>query len=252
MKIGRFLVENRIIYGIIKNSEIFEIKSPFEKLEFTGKIYSLEEVKVLSPVLPSKIIAVGLNYKDHAEELKMKLPEEPILFLKPSSAVIGPEEDIISPPESKEIHYEGELAVVIGKNIYRPNNFKEVEEAILGYTCFNDVTARDLQRKDGQWTRSKSFNTFAPIGPFIETEVDPNNLKIETKVNGKIKQSSSTKELIFDVFYLVKFISNIMTLYPGDIIATGTPPGVGELKEGDIVEISIENVGVLKNFVKRF
>ncbi len=252
MKIGRFLVENRIIYGIIKNSEIFEIKSPFEKLEFTGKIYSLEEVKVLSPVLPSKIIAVGLNYKDHAEELKMKLPEEPILFLKPSSAVIGPEEDIISPPESKEIHYEGELAVVIGKNIYRPNNFKEVEEAILGYTCFNDVTARDLQRKDGQWTRSKSFNTFAPIGPFIETEVDPNNLKIETKVNGKIKQSSSTKELIFDVFYLVKFISNIMTLYPGDVIATGTPPGVGELKEGDIVEISIENVGVLKNFVKRF
>ncbi|WP_038056659.1 fumarylacetoacetate hydrolase family protein [Thermodesulfobacterium hydrogeniphilum] len=252
MKIGRFLVENKVIYGIIKNSEIFEIKSPFEKLELTGKIYSLEEVKVLSPVLPSKIIAVGLNYKNHAEELKMKLPEEPILFLKPSSAVIGPEEDIILPPESKEVHYEGELAVVIGKNIYRPNNFKKVEEAILGYTCFNDVTARDLQRKDGQWTRSKSFNTFAPIGPFIETEVDPNNLKIETKVNGKIKQSSSTKELIFDVFYLVKFISNIMTLYPGDVIATGTPPGVGELKEGDIVEISIENVGVLKNFVKRF
>ncbi len=252
MKIGRFLAETRIIYGIIKNSEIFEIKSPFEKLELTGKIYSLEKIKILSPVLPSKIIAVGLNYKDHAEELKMKLPEEPILFLKPSSAVIGPEEDIILPPESKEVHYEGELAVVIGKSIYRPENFKEVEEAILGYTCFNDVTARDLQRKDGQWTRSKSFNTFAPIGPFIETEIDPNNLKIETKVNGKIKQSSSTKELIFDVFYLVKFISNIMTLYPGDIIATGTPPGVGELKEGDVVEVSIENVGVLKNFVKRF
>ena len=166
--------------------------------------------------------------------------------------MIGPEEYIILPPESKEIHYEGELAIVIGKPIYRPKDFKEIESAILGYTCFNDVTARDLQRKDEQWTRSKSFNTFAPIGPFIETELDPSSLKIETKVNGKIKQSSSTKEFIFDVFYLVKFISNIMTLYPGDIIATGTPPGVGELKEGDIVEVSIENVGVLKNFVKRF
>lgn len=252
MKLGRYFYKNKIFFGIVKEDKILEIENPFDLASYTEREYKLEEVKILFPILPSKIIAVGLNYKDHAKELGMKIPDEPIIFLKPPTAVIGPEEYIILPPESKEINYEGELAIVIGKTIYRPKDFKEIESAILGYTCFNDVTARDLQRKDGQWTRSKSFNTFAPIGPFIETELDPSNLKIETKVNGKIKQSSSTKEFIFDVFYLVKFISNIMTLYPGDIIATGTPPGVGELKEGDIVEISIENVGVLKNFVKRF
>ena len=252
MKLGRYFYKNKIFFGIVKEDKILEIENPFNLTSYTGREYKLKEVKILFPILPSKIIAVGLNYRDHAKELGMKIPDEPIIFLKPPTAVIGPEEYIILPPESKEINYEGELAIVIGKIIYRPKNFKEIESAILGYTCFNDVTARDLQRKDGQWTRSKSFNTFAPIGPFIETELDPSNLKIETKVNGKIKQSSSTKEFIFDVFYLVKFISNIMTLYPGDIIATGTPPGVGELKEGDIVEVSIENVGVLKNFVKRF
>lgn len=252
MKLGRYFYKNKIFFGIVKEDKILEIENLFDLTSYTKREYKLEEVKILFPILPSKIIAVGLNYKDHAKELGMKIPDEPIIFLKPPTAVIGPEEYIILPPESREIHYEGELAIVIGKTIYRPKDFKEIESAILGYTCFNDVTARDLQKKDGQWTRSKSFNTFAPIGPFIETELDPSNLKIETKVNGKIKQSSSTKEFIFDVFYLVKFISNIMTLYPGDIIATGTPPGVGELKEGDIVEISIENVGVLKNFVKRF
>ena len=251
MKLGRYFYKNKIFFGIVKEDKILEIENPFNLTSYTEKEYKLKEVKILFPILPSKIIA-GLNYRYHAKELGMKIPDEPIIFLKPSTAVIGPEEYIILPPESKEINYEGELAIVIGKTIYHPKNFKEIESAILGYSCFNDVTARDLQRKDGQWTRSKRFNTFATIGPFIETELDPSNLKIETKVNGKIKQSSSTKEFIFDVFYLVKFISNIMTLYPGDIIATGTPPGVWRLKEGDIVEISIENIGVLKNFVKRF
>ena len=250
MKIGRFCCDNKIFFGVIKGNKVLEINNPFSFLEYTGKEYLLKEVKIFSPVIPSKIIAVGLNYRDHAKELKMKIPEEPIIFLKPPTAVIGPEEDILLPPESKEIHYEGEMAVVIGKPIYRPKNFKEIESAILGYTCFNDVTARDLQRKDGQWTRSKSFNTFAPVGPVIETELDPTNLKIETKVNGEIKQSSSTRELIFNVFELVKFISNIMILLPGDIIATGTPPGVGALKEGDVVEVFIEGVGILKNGVR--
>ncbi len=251
MKIGRFFCKDEIFFGVINENKILKIKDPFSQIKPSDIEYQLKDVKVLSPVLPSKIIAVGLNYRDHARELGMKIPDEPIIFLKPPTAVIGHEEDIILPPESKEVHYEGELAVVIGKELYRPLNFKEIESAILGYTCFNDVTARDLQRKDGQWTRSKSFNTFAPIGPFIETELDPNNLKIETKVNGEIKQSSTTKELIFNVFELVKFISNIMTLLPGDVIATGTPPGVGALKEGDVVEVIIEGIGTLRNGVKR-
>ena len=251
MKLGRYFYKNKIFFGIIKEDKILEIENPFDLTSYTEKEYKLEEVKILFPILPSKIIAVGLNYRDHAKELGMKIPDEPIIFLKPPTAVIGPEEYIILPPESKEIHYEGELAIVIRKTIYRPKDFKEIESAILGYTCFNDVTARDLQRKDGQWTRSKSFNTFAPIGPFIETELDPSSLKIETKVNGELKQKSSTKELIFNVFELVKFVSTIMTLYPGDIIATGTPPGVGNLKEGDIVEVYIEGIGILRNKVKK-
>ena len=251
MKLGRYFYKNRIFFGIVKENKILEIENPFDLTSYTGREYKLKETKILFPILPSKIIAVGLNYRDHAKELGMKIPDEPIIFLKPPTAVIGPEEYIILPPESKEIHYEGELAIVIGKPIYRPKDFKEIESAILGYTCFNDVTARDLQRKDEQWTRSKSFNTFAPIGPFIETELDPSSLKIETKVNGELKQKSSTKELIFNVFELVKFVSTIMTLYPGDIIATGTPPGVGNLKEGDIVEVYIEGIGTLRNKVKK-
>ncbi len=250
MKIGRFLYKDEIFYGVVKEEKVLIIDSLFS-LKLSQRKYLLRDLKPLSPVIPSKIVAVGLNYRDHARELRMKIPDEPIIFLKPPTAVIGPEEDILLPPESKEVHYEGELAIVIGKAIYRPKDFKEVESAILGYTCFNDVTARDLQRKDGQWTRSKSFNTFAPIGPFIETELNPEDLRIETRVNGEIKQKSSTKELIFNVFELVKFISNIMTLLPGDVIATGTPPGVGALKDGDVVEVFIEGIGTLRNGVRK-
>ncbi|MDM7202678.1 MAG: fumarylacetoacetate hydrolase family protein, partial [Thermodesulfobacteriaceae bacterium] len=201
-------------------------------------------------VIPSKIIGVGLNYRDHAEELKMSIPKDPLLFLKPPSTIIGPEETILLPPESKEIHYEGELALVIGKYLFRPKTFSEVEEAILGYTCFNDVTARDLQRIDGQWTRSKSFNTFAPVGPFVVKNIDPVGLTIQTRVNGKVVQKSNTKELIFKPIELTYFISQIMTLCPGDLIATGTPPGVGPLQPGDTVEVEIENIGVLRNYVQ--
>lgn len=252
MKIGRFNYHNRTFFGLIKDNKVLEIEDPFSLSKRIKNEYELKDLKILSPVIPSKIIAVGLNYISHAKELNMKVPEEPIIFLKPPTAVIGPEEDIMLPPESKEVHYEGELAVVIRKPIYRPQNFKEVESAILGYTCFNDVTARDLQKKDGQWTRSKSFNTFAPLGPLIETELDPENLRIETKVNGELKQIGFTKELIFNVFELVKFVSHIMTLLPGDIIATGTPPGVGSLKDGDVVEVFIEGIGVLRNGVRKY
>lgn len=216
-----------------------------EIIESKGSKYHLGEVELLAPTAPSKVICVGLNYTEHARELKMAIPDEPIIFLKPPTSVIGPDANIALPPSSSRVDYEGELAVVIGK---RCKNIRanEAERYILGYTCFNDVTARDLQQKDGQWTRAKSFDTFAPIGPCI-AQIDPGNADITTKVNGVVRQSSNTSDLIFDVPVLVEFISHIMTLELGDVIATGTPPGVGALKEGDLVEVEIEGIGVLKN-----
>ncbi len=245
VKIGRFQREDKSFYGLILGNRVLNL-NPGEKEE-----YLLKDLKILPPTLPTKIIGVGLNYRDHAEELKMSLPQEPLIFLKAPTAVIGPEDYIFLPPESNNVHYEGELAIVIGKELYRPKNFKEVETAILGYTCFNDITARDLQQRDGQWSRAKSFNTFAPIGPFIVKDLDLSDLKIETRVNGKVVQHSSTKELLFKPLDLVYFISNIMTLLPGDVIATGTPPGVSPLKPGDTIEVEIEGIGVLRNYVER-
>ena len=208
----------------------------------------MEDVELLAPCCPSKIVCVGLNYVEHAKELKMKLPEEPILFLKPPSAVIGPGTEIIVPKSSERVDYEGELGVVIGKRC-KAIAADEAQKYILGYTCFNDVTARDLQQKDGQWTRAKSFDTFAPFGPWIAS-IDPSDADIKTRVNGQIRQSSNTADLIFGVPSLIEFISNVMTLEPGDVIATGTPPGVGRLEKGDVVEVEIEGIGVLKNRVK--
>ncbi|MGB9762000.1 MAG: fumarylacetoacetate hydrolase family protein [Caldimicrobium sp.] len=244
IKIGRFKKGEKVFFGLITGDYVYDLS------QGSSEKYQLFELQILPPTLPSKIIGVGLNYRDHAEELKMPLPEEPLIFIKPSTAIIGPEDYILLPSESKEVHYEGELAIVISKEIYRPRSYKEAEEAILGYTCFNDVTARDLQRKDKQWTRSKSFNTFAPIGPFIVKDLDTSDLKIQTRLNGKVVQSSSTKELIFKPVELVYFISHIMTLLPGDVIATGTPPGVGPLNPGDTVEVEIEGIGVLRNYVQ--
>jgi len=218
-----------------------------ERIKANNCDFGLDDVKLLAPAVPSKVICVGLNYVEHAKELEMNLPENPIIFLKPPTAVIGPGADIIMPPSSIQVDYEGELGVVIG------NRCKDVpalkaEDYILGYTCFNDVTARDLQGKDVQWTRAKSFDTFAPMGPYIE-QADPADLNIQTRVNGKIKQDSNTSDLIFSVPKLVEFISEIMTLLPGDVIATGTPPGVGSLKSGDVVEVEIESLGALQNRV---
>jgi 2-keto-4-pentenoate hydratase/2-oxohepta-3-ene-1,7-dioic acid hydratase in catechol pathway len=201
-------------------------------------------------LLPSKVIAIGLNYLDHAKELNMPVPEYPIIFLKPATSVIGNRDTIIYPPQSSEVHYEGELAIVIKdriRNVYK----EDAGRHIAGYTCANDVTARDLQRKDGQWTRAKSFDTFCPLGPRVVAEVDPGNLRIQTKVNGEVKQDSTTGNMIFGVSYLVSFVSSIMTLLPGDVIITGTPPGVGVLLPGDTVEVEIEGIGILKNEVRR-
>jgi len=197
---------------------------------------------------PSKIIAVGLNYHDHAKELNMQIPEYPLIFMKPPTAVITSGRSIVYPPQSREVHYEGELAVII-KNKIKDISVQDTPRHIEGYTCANDVTARDLQRLDGQWTRAKSFDTFCPLGPNIVSNVDPSDLNICTRVNGVERQRSNTKNMIFNVFELVSFVSGIMTLLPGDVIITGTPPGVGSIAVGDTVEIEIDKIGVLMNTV---
>jgi 2-keto-4-pentenoate hydratase/2-oxohepta-3-ene-1,7-dioic acid hydratase in catechol pathway len=198
---------------------------------------------------PTKVVLVGLNYKDHARELQMPLPDEPILFLKPPTALIGPEDYIVYPAQTKRVDYEAELAVVMKaecKNV-EPG---EVMDFIEGYTCLNDVTARDLQRKDVQWTRAKSFDTFCPVGPRIVTDIDPNNVKIQSYLNGELRQDSNTSNFIFNVEELVSFTSKVMTLQQGDIIATGTPSGIGAMQRGDTVEIKIEGIGTLRNYVR--
>lgn len=197
---------------------------------------------------PSKIVCAGLNYIDHAKELNMKIPDEPIIFLKPSSSVIFSNEKIKYPRMSKRVDYEAELAVVIGKKCKNVSD-KNAKKYILGYACLNDVTSRDLQKKDGQWTRAKSFDTFCPLGPHIVSGINPDNLKIELYLNGELKQSSNTKNLIFKIPELVSFISKIMTLEKYDVIATGTPVGVGPVKIGDKIEVKIEKIGTLTNYV---
>lgn len=238
--IGRFVANGKVYEG---KFEISKGTLIFDSLEFP-----LSSVKFLPPVTPAKIVAVGLNYIDHANELRLPVPEEPIIFLKPPSAVIGNDDPIVLPKQSKRVDYEGELAVVIKKRCKNVSKEK-AQEFILGYTCFNDVTARDLQAKDVQWTRAKSFDTFAPLGPFIAEIEDVSKLKIETRVNGVVKQKSNTSNMIFDVPTLIEFVSSIMTLEPFDVIATGTPAGIGALKAGDLVEIEIEKIGVLRNSV---
>jgi 2-keto-4-pentenoate hydratase/2-oxohepta-3-ene-1,7-dioic acid hydratase in catechol pathway len=197
---------------------------------------------------PTKIIAIGLNYLDHAKEMKHEIPDYPLIFLKPPTTVIHNGDSIVYPSMTKELHYEGELAVII-KNKIKNVTRDDAPGYIAGYTCANDITARDLQRIDGQWTRSKSFDTFCPLGPKSVSKIDPSNLAISTKVNGVVKQQSNTKNMIFDVYELVSYISGIMTLFPGDVIITGTPPGVGQINVGDVVEVEIEGIGILKNTV---
>jgi len=216
------------------------------KLE--GSICKLDEVRLLAPCLPSKIICVGLNYRSHAEETKLPIPSVPLIFLKPSTAVIGPDDRIILPHHSRRVDYEGELAVVIDKKA-KDVPEGEAREYVMGYTCFNDVSERYVQREDGQWTRAKGYDTFAPIGPYIETGVDPDDLKVETYLNGELRQCASTSDLIFGVSKLISFISGVMTLLPGDVIATGTPSGIGCVNPGDIIEVKIERIGTLRNFV---
>jgi 2-keto-4-pentenoate hydratase/2-oxohepta-3-ene-1,7-dioic acid hydratase in catechol pathway len=250
MRIVRFLAKDGPRYGVVDGEDgIQSIRGePFEGLAYDEERFRLSDVELLAPCEPSKVIGIGLNYRDHAEEIGLDLPEEPMLFLMPDTAVIGPGQTIRLPEMSERVDYEGELAVVIARASCRIRK-EEAADCILGYTCFNDVTARDLQVKDIQFTRSKGFDTFAPVGPWIETELDPTALDIETYVSGSRKQRSNTRQLVFDPFYLVYFISWVMTLNPGDIIASGTPAGIGPLEAGDQVEIRIQGIGSLVNEV---
>ena len=206
----------------------------------------IEKVRLLAPVTPGKIICVGRNYAEHAREHNVEVPDLPLLFLKPPSSVVGPGEKIVSPPQSEKVEHEAELAVVIGK----PGRWIAPERAldyVFGYTVGNDVTARDLQRRDGQWTRAKGFDTFCPLGPWIETDLDPADTLITCRVNEEMRQMASTREMVFTVAQLVTFASTVMTLLPGDVIMTGTPAGVGQLSPGDVVEVTIEGIGILRN-----
>ncbi len=249
MRLVRFLVQNRPAYGILDNDEVVELDGEgYTSLLSRRAVHRAAGVRLLAPCVPTKVVAVGLNYRDHARELGMAVPESPILFLKPPTSLIGPGDNIVYPAMSSQVDYEGELGIVIRDRVSRIAP-AESRKHILGYTCANDVTARDLQKQDGQWMRAKGFDTFCPVGPWIETDLDPGDLAIETYLNGERRQSSRTSQFIFGIDHLVSFISQVMTLHPGDLIITGTPAGIGPMKPGDEVEVRIEGIGSLKNTV---
>ena len=251
MRIIRYVKgDSEARYGWVLDDKIGEIDgSPYGEFQREEADIPIDAVKLLAPVTPSKIVCIGRNYAAHVEEHDAQIPESPLVFLKPPSAIIGPGEEILLPPQSNQVEHEAELAVVIGK----PGKWIQAEQAnehIFGYTIANDVTARDLQRRDGQWTRGKGFDTFCPVGPWIETEFDPSDAVITCRVNEGIRQFASTRDMVFTVAQLMVFVSSVMKLETGDLLLTGTPAGVGALQNGDSVEIEIEGLGNLKNTVK--
>jgi 2-keto-4-pentenoate hydratase/2-oxohepta-3-ene-1,7-dioic acid hydratase in catechol pathway len=249
MKIIRFSAGKKTGYGILDNETVKVIQgNPFQNIHYSGVVYQLSEVKLLAPSIPSKIVCLGVNYRSHAGEMNSQLPTSPLIFLKPPTAVIGPEDKIIYPAMSQRVDYEGELGIIIGKKASHISP-QAALDYVLGYTCFNDVTARDLQKLDNQWTRGKGFDTFAPFGPWIETDIDLTNTPIETWLNGQLKQKTTAADQIFKAPETISFISQVMTLLPGDVIATGTPGGIGPMNPGDTVEIKIAPIGVLRNYV---
>ncbi|MGB5993779.1 MAG: fumarylacetoacetate hydrolase family protein [Candidatus Deferrimicrobiaceae bacterium] len=251
MKIARFEYRGNIAYGLVdpEKGEIRELDGPpFEGIRDTGSVRPLADVRLLAPVVPSKIVALGFTYKGHAREMGKVIPEEPLIFLKAPSALNDPGGDVVYPRASQRVDYEAELAVIIGKKA-KNVSAEDAQSVILGYTCINDVTARDLQAKDVQFARAKGFDTFAPLGPWIETDLDPSALQVRCLVNGQVKQNYNTREIGASVFSLVDHISHVMTLYPGDVVATGTPPGVGPVQVGDVMTVEIEGIGSLTNRV---
>jgi 2-keto-4-pentenoate hydratase/2-oxohepta-3-ene-1,7-dioic acid hydratase in catechol pathway len=250
MRIARFSTADGVSFGAVEGDTVAAIDAhPFGELRFSGRRLPMADVRLVAPILPSKVVAIGKNYAGHVREMGGEAPAEPVIFMKPSTAVIGPREPIAYPQKlSDRVDYEGELAIVIGR-LCRDVPVERTAEVVLGYTCANDVTARDLQRRDGQWTRSKSFDTFCPLGPWIETEADPADLAITTTVNGQVRQDSRTSLLLHNVPTLISYVSQVMTLLPGDVILTGTPAGIGPLEVDDEVEVTIESIGTLTNRV---
>jgi 2-keto-4-pentenoate hydratase/2-oxohepta-3-ene-1,7-dioic acid hydratase in catechol pathway len=239
-------------YGLIAGDTVRQLAGDLFGMSYsTDRSWPLEAVKLLPPVLPSKIVCLGRNYREHAAELGNPVPKEPLIFLKPPSAVIAPEEPIVLPRISERVDYEGEIAVVIGKTCAQLADTDPVPPYLFGYTCLNDVTARDLQKADGQFTRAKGFDTFCPLGPVVETELDLGAATLETYVNGKLRQSAPAADMIFSVDAIIRWISRVMTLVPGDVVSTGTPSGVGPLAPGDLVEVIVSGVGTLRNPVVR-
>jgi len=250
MRIIRFLDEGASRYGWVLGDEVgLIVGQPYGSFKRDSAKLPLESLQLLPPVKPGKIICVGRNYVAHAQEHDAEVPDQPLLFLKPPSSVIGPGETILLPPQSQRVEHEAELAAVIGKTS-RWLDPDQALDAVYGYTIANDVTARDLQRRDGQWTRGKGFDTFCPVGPWIETEFDPADAVVSCTVNGELRQMGSTRDMVFRVRQLVAYASSVMTLEPGDLLLTGTPAGVGLLQDGDEVAVSIEGLGELKNPVK--
>jgi 2-keto-4-pentenoate hydratase/2-oxohepta-3-ene-1,7-dioic acid hydratase in catechol pathway len=267
MRIARFAVNGDVRYGVVDDPgagsasssnghgtdalTVTEISGhpfvPGEEVKLSGARHQLADVRLLAPVLPSKIVAIGKNYADHAAETGSEPPGEPLIFLKPSTAVIGPGDPIVRPVQlSKRVDFEGELAIVFGR-LCRDVPAERVPEVIFGYTCANDVTARDLQASDGQWARAKGFDTFCPLGPWIETGLDPADVQLVTTVNGEVKQDARTSLLIHDITTLVTYVTAVMTMLPGDVLITGTPAGIGPLVAGDQVSVDIEGIGTLTN-----
>ena len=239
------------LYGLLEGEQIREILGPpWTSWSQGSRTWRVADVRLLAPVEPGKIVCVGRNYVAHAAEFGHEVPKEPLIFLKPPSAMIGPGEPIVLTPQSQRVEHEGELALVVGR---RCSHLKDSDDALtylLGYSCLNDVTARDLQKSDVQFTRAKGFDSFCPIGPHIETQLDPSDVLVETHVNGALRQSGRTSLMVYPAAFLVRWISRVMTLNPGDVIATGTPAGVGPLVAGDVVEVSVSGVGVLRNPVQ--
>ena len=252
MRICRFTTNQNSIphFGVLDGESILPLPDNLQTGPSIGDPADRSEARLLAPVAPSKVVCVGRNYVEHAAELGNKMPDEPLLFLKAPSAITGDGDYIDLPPQSQQVEHEGELGVVIGKTARNIRDEEDPLSYVLGYTCVNDVTARDLQRKDVQFTRGKSFDTFCPVGPTIVTDLSAGNLTVTTRVNGVVKQDGNTSDMAFPVPFLIRYISNIMTLNPGDLIATGTPAGVSAMKEGDIVEVEVSGIGVLRNPVR--
>ena len=260
MRIARFSVDGEVAFGVVEggaegveaggaDAEVAEIAGhPFGPITFSGRRLPLPSVRLLAPVLPSKVVAIGKNYADHASEMGGEVPERPLIFLKPSTAVVGARDTIAYPPSSERVDYEGELAVVIGR-LCRDVPENKAMDVVFGYTCANDVTARDQQKADGQWSRAKGYDSFCPLGPWIETDLDTLDLRVTTTLNGDVKQDGRTSQIVHKIPSLIAYITACMTLLPGDVILTGTPAGVGPMQVGDEVTVEVERIGRLTNTV---